>query len=121
MNLTTVPVGAWPAGWMYQLVTESLLGLRIKAGKLRVEPCLPTAWGGFTMNYRFGATTYRIEVVVQAGSAHPAAMTVDGQLEPDGCITLRDDGIEHHAQLLLPGAPAAGEAATPQRLPVIAA
>ncbi len=109
------------AGWMYQLVTESLLGLRIEAGRLRIEPCLPADWPGFGMSYRFGATTYRLEVVVQPGSTLAPAMSLDGEPQPDGWITLRDDGTEHHAQLLLPGAPAAGEAATPQRLPVIAA
>jgi cellobiose phosphorylase len=29
------------AGWMYRLLIESFLGIRLEAGKLRFEPCLP--------------------------------------------------------------------------------
>ena len=29
------------AGWMYRLITESLLGLRLEVDKLRFAPCLP--------------------------------------------------------------------------------
>src|SRR6185437_14343588 len=36
------------AGWMYRLVVESLLGLRIEGSKLRIEACLPESWAGFT-------------------------------------------------------------------------
>ncbi len=36
------------AGWMYRLITESLLGLRLEVDKLHLEPCLPVGWEGFT-------------------------------------------------------------------------
>src|SRR5476649_2683856 len=29
------------AGWMYRLITESLLGVRLDVDKLRFAPCLP--------------------------------------------------------------------------------
>ena len=32
------------AGWMYRLITESLLGLRLEVDKLRFAPCLPPDW-----------------------------------------------------------------------------
>ena len=32
------------AGWMYRLIVESLLGLRLQGDRLRVEPCLPADW-----------------------------------------------------------------------------
>ena len=35
------------AGWMYRLITESLLGLRLEVDQLHFEPCLPAGWEGF--------------------------------------------------------------------------
>ena len=35
------------AGWMYRLITESLLGLRLDVDKLRFAPCLPAGWAVF--------------------------------------------------------------------------
>ena len=37
------------AGWMYRLLVESLLGLRLEGDKLRIAPCLPVAWTTFKM------------------------------------------------------------------------
>jgi cyclic beta-1,2-glucan synthetase len=33
------------AGWMYRLIVESLLGLRLEVDKLHIEPCIPTLIG----------------------------------------------------------------------------
>src|SRR3546814_11352668 len=50
------------AGWMYRLIVESLLGLRLEAGKLRFAPVLPPEWDGFRMDYRHRDTLYRIDL-----------------------------------------------------------
>jgi cyclic beta-1,2-glucan synthetase len=34
------------AGWTWQLGVEGILGLRLKGGAIRVDPCLPKEWGG---------------------------------------------------------------------------
>jgi cellobiose phosphorylase len=44
------------AAWMYRLVVESLLGLRLEAERLRFAPCLPSHWNGFTLRYRYRET-----------------------------------------------------------------
>ena len=37
------------AGWMYRICLESVLGLTLAGGdELRVAPCIPDAWPGFT-------------------------------------------------------------------------
>ncbi len=41
------------AGWMYRLIIESLLGLRLDADKLYFEPLLPSSWNTFKVHYRF--------------------------------------------------------------------
>ena len=46
------------AGWLYRLIVESLLGLRLESGKLRLHPGLPRAWESFKMHYRYRETFY---------------------------------------------------------------
>ena len=79
------------AGWMYQWLVESLLGIERRGERLRVRPLLPKAWSGFEMDYRFGRSTYRIACrAVDAGDA--AKLSVDGVESADGWIALVDDG-----------------------------
>src|SRR5512135_2214372 len=47
------------AGWMYRLIMESLLGLRLEVDKLFFTPCLPVDGEGFKVRYRYRNTTYR--------------------------------------------------------------
>src|SRR3546814_14885246 len=37
------------AGWMYRLVVESLLGLRLDGNTLRLSPCIPPHWPGYRL------------------------------------------------------------------------
>ncbi|NVO07368.1 MAG: cyclic beta 1-2 glucan synthetase, partial [Rhodoferax sp.] len=57
------------ASWMYRLVLESLLGLRLEGQALHFAPCLPAAWSGFTLSYRWGQAVYAIAVQEVAGLA----------------------------------------------------
>jgi cellobiose phosphorylase len=91
------------AGWMYRLITESLLGLRLEVDKLHVEPCLPAGWGAFTIHYRFRETVYHIVIVPTPGGAGVTAMTIDGELRTDRAIPLVDDGRGHTVELKLGG------------------
>jgi cellobiose phosphorylase len=94
------------AGWMYRLILESLLGLRLEVDRLRFEPCLPPHWPSFTVHYRYRETHYRI-VVTQSQAADGApseAMTVavDGVFQPDAAVPLVDDGQAHTVELRIP-------------------
>ena len=84
------------AGWMYRLVTESLLGLRLEGTRLRIEPCVPAAWDGFKIHYRYRETLYHISVLPK--SAEPS-VTLDGVVQPDMAIPLVDDSREHMVQV----------------------
>src|SRR5437660_11686027 len=50
------------AGWMYRLIVESVLGLRLEGDKLHLEPCFHAEWTRFKVHYRFRETTYHITV-----------------------------------------------------------
>ena len=56
------------AGWMYQLILESLLGLRLEADKLHFSPCVPADWNSFQVHYRYRKTVYHITVVQTSAS-----------------------------------------------------
>ena len=55
------------AGWMYRLVVESLLGLRLAGDKLHLAPCLPADWPGFKIHYRYRETVYHIAIAQTGG------------------------------------------------------
>ena len=96
------------AGWLYRLLVESLLGLRLDAGRLHVEPLLPADWSGCELDYRAGNTTWCI-TVHQLDPGGVAGVRVDGVAQADGAIALIDDGAEHHVQVdVVRAAPAAG-------------
>jgi cyclic beta-1,2-glucan synthetase len=83
------------AGWMYRLIIESLLGLRLRIDEhgayLQLRPCMPAAWPGYTIAYRFSQTLYRIDV----GRGAAATVTVDGVPSAGDEITLVNDGGTH--------------------------
>ncbi|MBI5593436.1 MAG: cyclic beta 1-2 glucan synthetase [Deltaproteobacteria bacterium] len=90
------------AAWMYRLIVESLLGLRLEVDKLSFAPCLPAHWDGFTVHYRFRETIYHIRVTQkQAGEKEAATVTVDGVVQPGNAIELVDDGREHEIEVAL--------------------
>jgi cellobiose phosphorylase len=89
------------AGWMYRLIVESLLGLRLEAGQLRFAPVLPAEWEGFELDYRHHGTLYRIRLH-QSDPGTPSTLWLDGAARPDGRIPLADDGAEHSVELNWP-------------------
>ncbi|MBD8532699.1 cyclic beta 1-2 glucan synthetase [Massilia sp. CFBP 13647] len=83
------------AGWMYRLIVESLLGIERIGERLVLAPQLPRGWPGFTLQYRYRATTYAIDV----RAATSPALLVDGVDVGGDTVQLIDDGQAHHALL----------------------
>jgi cyclic beta-1,2-glucan synthetase len=92
------------AGWMYRLLTESLLGLQRRDSELELAPCLPRDWPEYELRYRFGATLYVI--CVRQVDAGTATLHLDGVEQPGFGFALRDDGGVHQVQARWPRAPA---------------
>jgi cellobiose phosphorylase len=97
------------AGWMYRLIIESLLGLRLVSSPagvhLLVSPCLPQAWPGYTLDYRFRQTLYRIEVMQVNEPSDAIGVRLDGQRQADGSVPLLDDGGTHRVEIGVQAAP----------------
>jgi cyclic beta-1,2-glucan synthetase len=84
-------------GWLYRLGLEAILGLHREGDILRVQPCIPRDWNGYSMTYRFGKATYHIQVE-NPGAVNQGLEEVilDGKALPDGAIPLKDDGERHN-------------------------
>ncbi|MCZ8014356.1 MAG: cyclic beta 1-2 glucan synthetase [Limnobacter sp.] len=86
------------AGWMYRLVIESLLGLRLQTSAegamLRVEPCVPADWTAYSIDYRYRETTYRLQIEV-LDEAAALLIELDGIAVEGVGIPLVDDGLPH--------------------------
>ena len=93
------------ASWLYRLMVESLLGLDVAGDRLRLNPCLPAEWPGYTLDYRYRATLHRIVVRQQVTAADTASSTLtlslDGVVQDDGSVVLADDGQDHHIDVLI--------------------
>jgi cellobiose phosphorylase len=89
------------AGWMYRLITESLLGLHLDIDKLRFSPCLPSAWTSFKIHYRYRETVYHITILNRGGGLTVQRVLVDGNDQPEKYVQLIDDRNVHHAEVEL--------------------
>ena len=91
------------AGWMYRLILESLLGLRLEVDRLHIAPCLPIHWDGLKVHYRYRETVYHIVVsqtrADEGGKSGLMSVTVDGVDQDGRAIPLVDDHREHNVEL----------------------
>ena len=84
------------AAWMYRMLTDTLLGLRLEVDRLRLEPVLPPGWKGYTVHYRYRNTVYHIKVsVVGPATWNVRSVRVDNEVQEEKTIPLLDDGVEH--------------------------
>ncbi|HEU4856038.1 MAG TPA: glycosyl transferase family 36 [Rhodanobacteraceae bacterium] len=92
------------AGWLYRAIVEWVLGFRLHGDRLRIEPCIPHGWKGFTLDWRRGSTRYRIEVENPDGVCRGvAALELDGVTLADcgAGIPLVDDGTTHRVRVTM--------------------
>ncbi len=91
------------AGWMYRAGIEWILGVRLRGTRLYLDPCIPRAWRGFEITFRYQSSRY--EIVVE--NPHNVARGVSS-VEFDGAslaggapIPLADDSVTHHVRVVL--------------------
>jgi cellobiose phosphorylase len=89
------------AGWMYRLIVESLLGLRLETDKLYIEPCIPSDWVTYKILYRYRETIYRITLIQLHEDNNKLNIILDGVESQNMFIQLTDDRKEHLAEVKL--------------------
>jgi cyclic beta-1,2-glucan synthetase len=91
------------AGWMYRAGLEWILGFRRRGTRLALDPCIPRAWPGFTIAFRYHSARYDIVVENPRGVTRGVSlMEVDGlPLDGQAGIPLADDGETHRVRVVL--------------------
>jgi cellobiose phosphorylase len=87
------------AGWMYRLIIESLLGLRLEVDELHFAPCFPADWIGFKVHYRFQETVYHITLLQSSDHEVELNAVIDGIPLEGNKIRLVNDLQEHFVEL----------------------
>jgi cyclic beta-1,2-glucan synthetase len=84
------------SAWMYRAGLEAILGLRRNGDQLRIEPCIPRHWPGYTLHIRHGGSTYSVRVANPDGvSTGVKSVHVDGVPQAESAVLLVDDGHTH--------------------------
>jgi len=89
------------AGWMYRLIVESLLGLRLETDKLFIEQCIPADWVSYKIHYRYRETIYHLTVNQLHEGRAKQTIIVDGNETNETFIRLVDDRQEHQVEVKL--------------------
>jgi cyclic beta-1,2-glucan synthetase len=96
------------AGWMYRAGLEWILGFRVQGVMLLLNPCVPKAWQGFNIVYRYRSARYEIAVENPSGvSRGVTSLTLDGVAQPTpqpgapARVSLADDGATHQVRVIL--------------------
>ena len=50
------------SSWFNKIGLESILGLKVQNGKLKLEPCIPSSWKEYSIKYQYKNSTYNIKV-----------------------------------------------------------
>ncbi|MBZ0114805.1 MAG: hypothetical protein K8J08_20260 [Thermoanaerobaculia bacterium] len=91
------------AAWVYRAGLEWLLGFRLHDDRLRLDPCIPASWPGYSLSYRHGSTQYDITVDNLRGAGHGVSLLeLDGvTLDVGKGVPLLDDQQPHQVRVVL--------------------
>lgn len=89
------------AGWYYKSGIEYILGFKKEGNSIIMDPCIPKKWKGFTIDYNYGSSSYRIEVKnPQAVSRGVRKIVMDGK-KINNSIPLVNDGKKHRVEVVM--------------------
>jgi cyclic beta-1,2-glucan glucanotransferase len=88
------------AGWMYQLIIESLLGMRREGNILQFETRMPAEWKSFTLRYKFEDTYYQI-VFLPVSENKEMSVIIDSVVQQERFITLNNDQQTHNVEVAI--------------------
>jgi cellobiose phosphorylase len=91
------------AAWTFVSVSQGLLGIKPDYRGLRIDPCIPHVWSGFTATRHFRGDTYQITVKNPKGVCKGiATVSLDGTpLDPSRPIPVVGDGSKHQVEVVL--------------------
>jgi cyclic beta-1,2-glucan synthetase len=80
------------ASWLYRVGLEAILGFTKRGDTLCIDPCIPSAWKEFSIDYHHGSSTYVIRIEnPNGGQRGVASVSVEGVPSKE-YFDLADDG-----------------------------
>lgn len=90
------------AAWIYSAATKYILGIMPTHKGLRLSPCIPRRWSGFSAVRRYRGAEYRISVKNPNGVCSGVKeLCVDGRLIEGNVVPLAPEGACVEVELLL--------------------
>lgn len=86
------------AGWMYQFITGSLIGMQRKGNELQFNPCFPSEWPYVQLRLQHGNSLFQIKVIQDASLLRPWHQ-MDLETINSSTIKLFDDGLQHNIEV----------------------
>ena len=91
----------WLTVCMYT-VSQYILGIRPDYEGLRIDPCIPAEWDGFSVTRKFRGAVYHIKVLNPGHKSKGVKeMTVDGVIHQTDILPLFPEGTEHEITLII--------------------
>ena len=87
------------AGWMYRLIIEELVGLKLEIDRLRFAPRAPATWKTFAVHYQFRSTLFHITLHGKEGWARVRRIVVDGKTQEGDTLSLVSGKAEVAAEI----------------------
>jgi cellobiose phosphorylase len=90
------------ASWCYHAATQWILGIRPELNGLRIDPCMPSSWDGFSVDRKFRGKILHIRVNNPMHKCKGVVkMTVDGNPLPGNILPADLPGAEHTIEINL--------------------
>jgi cyclic beta-1,2-glucan synthetase len=90
------------SGWTYRVWLEDVLGFKLQAERLAIDPAIPSHWTHYSLRYRYRSTRYDIAVENPEHVSHGVvSLELDGVSLTSKWIPLADDGGNHQVRVRL--------------------
>jgi cellobiose phosphorylase len=89
------------ASWTLVSATQAILGIKPEFDGLRIEPCIPSSWKGFTVHRTFRSAVYEIEVINNGRESGVSELYLDGTRLPGNLIPSQADGKVHKVRAIM--------------------
>ncbi|MBQ3476999.1 MAG: glycosyl transferase, partial [Clostridia bacterium] len=90
------------AAWNFYVISNYILGIKPDWQGLKIDPCIPHTWDGYTVSRRFRGAIYDVEIKnPQHVCRGVKEVTVDGKKIEGNVLPVFGDGKNHKVEVVL--------------------
>ncbi len=90
------------AAWNFYAISNNILGIQPQYNGLKIDPCIPNNWEGYTISRKFRNATYNIEITnPDKVSKGIQQITVNGSILEGNIIPILDKGSTNSIQVIM--------------------